>query len=143
MKAISLWQPWASLVAVGAKEYETRSWPTSYRGPLVIHAAKRWTPLEVAAALDPHFKSALKAAGLNPTHLPLGAALCVVDLVDVVTTESVRWDIDSTERAFGNYTDGRFAWKLANIRTFDVPIPWLGHQGLWDYGGPLREGMKP
>ncbi|TRU31740.1 MAG: ASCH domain-containing protein [Microcystis aeruginosa Ma_QC_B_20070730_S2] len=41
MKAISLWQPWASLVANGLKLYETRGWPTKYRGVLAIHAAKR------------------------------------------------------------------------------------------------------
>jgi len=39
MKAITLWQPWASLLACGAKKYETRSWATSYRGPIAIHAA--------------------------------------------------------------------------------------------------------
>lgn len=41
MKAISLWQPWATLIATGAKQIETRSWATSYRGPIAIHAAKR------------------------------------------------------------------------------------------------------
>src|SRR5258708_5270609 len=41
VKALTLWQPWASLIAVGAKTIETRSWSTSYRGPLAIHAAKR------------------------------------------------------------------------------------------------------
>jgi activating signal cointegrator 1 len=40
MKAITLTQPWATLVAIGAKRIETRSWPTNYRGPLAIHAAK-------------------------------------------------------------------------------------------------------
>lgn len=39
MKALTLWQPWASLIAVGAKTIETRSWSTTYRGPLAIHAA--------------------------------------------------------------------------------------------------------
>lgn len=39
MKALTLHQPWASLIAVGAKKIETRSWSTSYRGPLAIHAA--------------------------------------------------------------------------------------------------------
>jgi hypothetical protein len=42
IKCISLWQPWASLVAVGAKRIETRGWATAYRGRLGIHAAKRW-----------------------------------------------------------------------------------------------------
>lgn len=41
MKAITLWQPWASLIACGAKTIETRSWGTPYRGPLAIHASKR------------------------------------------------------------------------------------------------------
>jgi hypothetical protein len=40
MKAITLHQPWATLVAIEQKKIETRSWPTSYRGPLAIHAAK-------------------------------------------------------------------------------------------------------
>ena len=41
MKALSLWQPWASLIAAGVKKVETRHWPTAYRGPIAIHAAKR------------------------------------------------------------------------------------------------------
>lgn len=50
MKAISLWQPWASLVAVGAKKIETRSWATKYRGSLAIHATKKWN-LELSEML--------------------------------------------------------------------------------------------
>jgi hypothetical protein len=41
MKALSLWQPWASLIALGVKTIETRGWATKYRGPLAIHAAQR------------------------------------------------------------------------------------------------------
>ena len=40
MKAITIWQPWASLLVSGRKRYETRSWATSYRGPIAIHAAR-------------------------------------------------------------------------------------------------------
>ena len=43
MKALTIWQPWASLIAGGAKQYETRSWATQYRGPIAIHAAARYT----------------------------------------------------------------------------------------------------
>lgn len=46
--AITLWQPWASLIAAGQKCYETRSWQRSYRGPLAIHSANRWTPTRPA-----------------------------------------------------------------------------------------------
>jgi hypothetical protein len=41
MKVLTLWQPWASLVQLGVKTIETRSWSTTYRGPLAIHAAAR------------------------------------------------------------------------------------------------------
>ncbi len=41
MKAITIWQPWASLIACGAKKFETRSWATNYRGPIAIHVAKK------------------------------------------------------------------------------------------------------
>jgi len=39
VKTLTLSQRWATLVALGAKRIETRSWRTSYRGPLAIHAA--------------------------------------------------------------------------------------------------------
>lgn len=42
MKAITLWQPYATLIAEGHKVYETRSWATSYRGVMVVHASKKW-----------------------------------------------------------------------------------------------------
>ena len=45
-KAITIRQPWAGLIAVGEKIYETRSWPTKYRGPIAIHAGKS-SPLRV------------------------------------------------------------------------------------------------
>lgn len=70
VRALTLWQPWASLVAVGAKTIETRGWSTDYRGPLLIHAAKRkpdvgTAPLDVLLAWHNH------DAQIRP--LPLGA----------------------------------------------------------------------
>ena len=47
IKAISLWQPWASLIVCGAKEIETRSWSTKVRGTVAIHAAKTKDHLDV------------------------------------------------------------------------------------------------
>ena len=45
MKVLTLTQPWATLVAIGAKRIETRSWATKYRGPLLIHAAAGLGPV--------------------------------------------------------------------------------------------------
>lgn len=131
MKAITLWQPWASLVAHGFKKFETRSWATTYRGPLVIHAAKRFTEQEKWYCLH-DFKEQLVEGGIRRlSEIPLGAALCVVDLVDVLPTDTVYPTISRIERKAGNYQAGRFAWKLENLRPFPEPVPMKGRQGLW------------
>lgn len=142
MKALSLWQPWASLIAIGAKQYETRSWSTPYRGLLAIHAAKRWT-LDEARAMKhflltfPDLRAALSPDGL--LRPPLGAVLCVCKLVDVLPTEEAYRIITHKEWQFGNYSEGRFAWKLELTEVFDPPIRARGAQGLWDWEW-VREG---
>jgi hypothetical protein len=143
MKALSLWQPWATLVAIGAKEYETRSWATTYRGPLVIHAARR--PDEAAAleraiqtadlpVMCPFIEYAVKVYAARPftLPLPLGAALCIVDLVSVVNVELIRDLISNQEYAFGDYAPGRYAWKFENVRQFICPIAMHGRQRIFD-----------
>lgn len=134
MRAISLHQPWATLVATGAKQYETRSWSTTYRGPLIIHAAKRYDEGAQRGPNRVHFIKAFFDARItsHTTQIPLGVYLCVVDLVDVVTTESVVHSLPEQEKAFGNYSPGRFAWKLENVRVFPEPVPARGYQRLWD-----------
>ena len=137
MKAISLWQPWASLIAVGAKQYETRSWATSYRGPLAIHTAKRKPR---ASELSMWIMRTLLNHGQPLYRLPLGYVICVVDLVDCVPTWEIVKLTHTSERAriemeFGDYGPERWAWKLENVRSFE-PIPASGKQGLWDWTPP-------
>ncbi len=144
MKCISLWQPWATLIAIGAKHYETRSWFTPHRGPLAIHAAKKKDPYGLEACTkDPRFAAALAAAGItSPDALPFGSILCVVDLVNVyrVTKDgllapggmSVRGMPSSIEQAFGDYAVGRYAWLLQNVRRLPSPIDFKGAQQLFD-----------
>lgn len=83
IKALSLWQPWASLVRPDVKTIETRSWSTSYRGWLIIHAAKRWHrgawPEGLLAAVDE-----LCGIASYPDALPLGAIVATARLVDCV-----------------------------------------------------------
>lgn len=158
MKAITLTQPWATLVAIGAKKIETRSWSTSYRGPLAIHAAAGLGPVGGNQGLldlcrgEP-FRSALLAAGiLGTTALPRGAIVAVTRLEACVDTlfmtlegrarvtgfdgERRYWNLTDQERAFGDYTPGRFAWLLANVRQLAEPIPAKGALGLWNYDLP-------
>lgn len=138
MKALSLWQPHASLIALELKTFETRSWTTDYRGPLVIHAAKRWTLDQLVFALSFPASNLLEAAGYaNSDDIPLGAGLCLCDLVDIIPTSLLINQITDHERAFGDFSRGRYAWHLVNVRRFETPIPARGAQGLWDWRLPL------
>lgn len=138
MKALSLWQPWATLMAIGAKTAETRSWSTRYRGPLAILSAKRFAQDQRALCMEPPFSTALTDAGIRKLRdLPLGAILCVVDLYDVVPTQGTLFEEPGKwppypEVAFGNYGVGRFAWKTRGLRRVREPIPYKGRQGLFE-----------
>lgn len=125
MKAISLWQPWASLIALGLKKNETRSWKISYRGPLHIHAAKKiigWPNATIQAAL--------KDIAFQPRDLPRGCLICKVDLIDCIKI-FLHNRPDEPERSFGDYTLGRFMWIMDNLETFE-PIPYKGRQTLFN-----------
>ena len=132
IRCLSLHQPWASLIAGGAKRIETRSWFTSYRGPLAIHAAK--TTASVRMALVPTFYHALSNAGgfgVGGEGLPLGGIIAVADLAFCYPVEQVDWHVFNVEKEFGNYEVERYAWELHNVRRVDPMIPLVGRQGLW------------
>ena len=163
MKALSLWQPWATLLAGGAKRCETRGWATRHRGPLLVHAAKHWTrELFTLCGTDP-FRAALARLGyppdvpekrrgtFAPRGLPFGVIVGRVDVVACVPSEDVgAMDIEGdpcywpghptyfplqlspTERAFGDYSPGRFAFLCENAVLFKTPIPYRGEQGLFN-----------
>jgi hypothetical protein len=119
MKALSLWQPWASLIAAGVKRHETRHWTTPYRGLLAIHAAKT---LDLAGAPEILCGAVF---GLNWARLPLGA--------DAVR---VQGDVTHADREAGNFAMGRFAWRIDNVRPLRTPIPAVGRQGLFNWTPP-------
>lgn len=147
-----MWQPWATLVAIGEKRVETRSWSTSYRGPLAIHAAKARPP-SWAFMRNQHFIDVLEPlVGLNECGvpnidlLPRGVVLATCDLLDVHTTfeQSAAMDdfvrmgdlpvaVPQRELAFGDFSAGRFAWVLAHIVELPEPYPAVGRQRLWNF----------
>lgn len=130
MICVSLWQPWASLIALGAKRFETRSWPTSHRGPIAIHAAKNNTQSSMFYRRP--FFDVFKAAGIDSFHkLPLGCIVATARLVRCVRTEEIRATLSGEEIAFGDFTIGRFAWELADVRPLPTPVPYRGAQGLF------------
>jgi activating signal cointegrator 1 len=156
MKMLTLWQPWASLMAYNLKRFETRSWPTKYRGPLLIHAAKRpfiaadgskiLCPVGWTAWQDAMLYCAASQSQTTPFgfELPLGAVVASADLVDCrimnhseegeFKNSFFEWIDDQTplELSLGLWQPGRYAWSLANVQRLIEPIPWRGGQGLRD-----------
>jgi hypothetical protein len=157
MKVISLLQPWATLIVIGAKKIETRSWARDYRGPLLIHASlDNSNKYKELMKTEPFF-SVLKAAGFKFTGfsgsrkqtdtLPRGAIIGSVNLVKTFSTDRSLfanalktggkiWELNEQEIAFGDYTEGRFGWLLSDPVQFAQPIPAKGQLGLWDFDMP-------
>lgn len=149
MKALTLTQPWASLVAIGAKRIETRSWRTPYRGSLAIHAAKVF-PREAKQICEER----LFAQELGPNPLPLGVVIATCRLISCIPTRELQTNrvievdylagcgdfyMSDSERLFGNYAPGRWAWLLADVEPLARPIPAKGALGLWEWSEPANE----
>lgn len=136
MKAMTLWQPWAILLVCGEKKYETRTWATSYRGPLAIHAAKIFPKEELELCYIEPFKSSLSNIGIaNPlTELTRGAVIGIAELIDCIKiTETFIQSLQGTkEYSFGDFEVGKYAWVLADVRQIK-PVPAAGRQRLWNW----------
>lgn len=199
MKALSLWQPWATLIAIGAKQWETRGWRTAYRGPLAIcstvnlpgvlglrSSGESWSEIEFGCYRVRQVVYRGRGGRRLRTDtmlfdlcneqrwpLPLGVVLAVAELVDCCpiggthsfstglvegeTPETAgqdvivnhghlvdeghgrlvldRWqgpsDVLDDQLPFGDWGDGRYGWRLENVRPVD-PVPVKGRQGLWN-----------
>lgn len=132
MKALSLWQPWATLMAAGLKTIETRHWPTRYRGPLAIHAAKRRMSIEERELVQDWRNVRFLQWTWPPADLPYGAIIAVVELVDCISSSKALIGLPAAEIAFGDYSMGRWAWITRNLRVINPPIPYRGRQGLFE-----------
>jgi len=146
MRALTLWQPWASLLVMGAdrpKTMETRPWKTEYRGRLLIHAAKkepRWvrdtfferSPLR--DVLRRHIANAAVGFMELPAlwaELPRGEVVGGVRLVECVPTDDPALDVTFDDELLGDYSPGRWAWITRKPYRLPEPIPARGRQGLW------------
>lgn len=141
MKAISLWQPWASLWCSPRKIHETRHWDCAHRGWLVVHAAKRFEkdhPPALAAILRAEF-----GADWFKT-LPTGAIIGMVNLINCAPTERIIADTNIVHGAgpvFGDKSDnilcgdfapGRFGWERSEFKLLPSPVPYRGMQGFFN-----------
>lgn len=188
MMAISLWQPWASLIACGVKPFETRDWapPAELIGQTIaIHAAKKVDRDAARFAEDIMFgqhrpggadlaekiKRTFSRAGnyrltrFGHTDLPIGCIVCTVRLAAAyrLGAEEMPAGILSARVAecrptvglatavasipvdsFGDYSPGRWAWRLADPQPINPPAPVTGQRGFfhlpqgWLTGGEAR-----
>jgi activating signal cointegrator 1 len=149
MKAITIKQPWATLIALGEKEFETRSWQTKYRGQLAIHAGKTvdkeacdWS--EITTAL-------LKHGIKSHEDLPTGVVIATANLVECHKITADYYGMYDEEKAgtdkglliegdewwFGDYTEGRYAWELTNVQVLPKSVPAKGKLSLWEWDGEM------
>lgn len=155
MKALSLWQPWATAIALGSKTIETRHWDTSYRGPLAIHAAQRRNVGELKTLWrDAYWKGALfDLTGIGASaqtlldKLPFGAIVATCYLEDCRRSESFTPRVLYEYRYakgdhngkypyrhddLGNFGPERFGFVLSNITPLVRPVPWKGNRKFFE-----------
>ena len=123
MKAITIWEPYASSIAYGIKKYETRTWKTNYRGQIVIHASARKMNKESVALAE-------KVGILYPKY---SRVVAIADLTDCIQmTEDFITKQNTTEILLGNWHVGNYAWKLENVKIIDSEEIIKGQQGMWN-----------
>jgi hypothetical protein len=130
MKALTICQPYAELIARGDKRVENRRWPTGYRGLLAIHAGKsrEWLDLNDAEDADESCEIPLR-------EMSFGAVVAVARLVDCL--DKRRIDRGFHDRNYPwlrghEHTEGPWCWVLDDVRRLQTPVPYRGAQGLFD-----------
>jgi len=127
MKAISLWQPWATLMALDLKKNETRTWTRHYTGPIAIHAAQRTIRFQdipdVIEALGD------KGIDIGDLPMPLGKIVCVRKITGYFRTD--HFMPPELEFYLGNYSPGRWVWTTKMVQALE-PIPYSGHRKIFE-----------
>lgn len=131
MRALTLTQPWASAMALGLKQWETRSWKTSYRGRIAIHAAKSFPPYAQEMATRMGFK-----------ELPFGQILCVGEIVDCQPTAEIKGSLSPEELSWGDYADGRWAFQFKLTAKLDPFISVGGALSLWEIPEEIWQELR-
>jgi hypothetical protein len=162
MLALSLHQPWASLIGRG-KLHETRHWGTSKRGAIAILAAKAWNEEYAALCRTTPFAEQLRefimpGKTANPgmfqkvdtriEALPFGCIVATAILKNCWDNDGITFEkddpfdrhyIDPLDHAFGLYGTGRIAWEFDDIQILVKPVEWKGQQGIWTIDASREE----
>lgn len=143
MKAISLLQPWAELCVIGAKQFETRSWKTKHRGDLLIHASAGKQGIKLIDKEDPYgaLATELLKLDMDKHDYLFGAIIGKVTLTNIYHSGEMETpniftahrNLSEQEKAFGDYTTGRYVWELIFPVKFKTAIPYKGGLSIWDF----------
>jgi hypothetical protein len=147
MKAITVKQPWASLIVEGLKDIENRTWRTNFRGRVLIHAGMAKTSGMIIyylnSAQHKEFRGKFGWSGLDFLE-PLGEIIGSVEIVDCVINHTSIWAEKTNNETY--WKNGKnyikkikptYNWVLANPIKFDNPIPCKGALSFWNYNGEL------
>jgi hypothetical protein len=129
--ALSLRQPWASLIIYGFKTVEIRGWTTDYRGTLFIHASKT---LDENAMLRFKFDDMIT-----------GCLIGTVELIGVEPLTPHMWMESATQHlGLGPYSPGLYAWRLSDPKPLPEPVPYRGERRLFFItdSGPTQESNQ-
>ena len=122
MKALTIQQPWADLIASGIKRVENRSWPTSHRGLIAIHAGASQKAMKQNSGL---------VEG-EPVYSAIIAVAEIVDCLPLLDAVQRRLPGDPLEWVVSHeFTEGPYCWVLENVRRLEKPIPCTGALSLW------------
>jgi hypothetical protein len=135
MRVISLWQPFASLIFVGAKTYETRpmKFPVKMKGTFIgLHATAKFTPKSMISPELDRLCIDLFGNGYRDS-LPRSAILGIVRLDACHGTDDLIGGIDTANRLAGDWTPGRYAWELGQVTSLPMAMPAKGNQGWWEH----------
>jgi hypothetical protein len=128
MKALTICEPYATLIARGAKRVENRTWSTPYRGPLYIHAGKNrnWLSLDETKTVDVSYN-------IPVAQMSFGAVIAIATLVDCVHLDTVSPAIllKYPWLTLHEHTSGPWCFILDKVSCIG-PWPWRGAQGLFD-----------
>lgn len=121
MKAITIKQPWAELILQGRKTIELRTWGTTYRGRIAVHAGSGLK------------REACDAYGIDPAGLTRGALVGTVEIVDIIELDGESWDELRGEHLSlrEEFPGDLLGWRLANPQRLPEPIPWKGRLGIF------------
>ena len=149
MRALSIRQPWAFAVVVGAKTVENRTWSSTYVGPLAIHASRREereAVPEVLRMVHGQLRPPFDMERLRRLYEENKRLGCVVGQVEM-TGCTKGGDAGTWDEAMVRWFKGPFGFVFENARIATQPIPFRGRLGLWELpagaiAGKLIEGPR-